>query len=137
MLDYLAAADVLKHMLNQSPVLDRVFHALADPTRRAIVERLVRGDASVSDLARPLPMTLAAVVQHVQLLEASGIVRTEKVGRVRTCRIEPAVLGAAEQWIGQRRRAWEAHFDRLGAVLAEEAVRNTGTREQPGTGEQS
>lgn len=122
-------------MLNQQPALDRVFQALADPTRRAIIERLGQGEASVSDLARPLPMSLAAVVQHVQLLEQSGIIRTEKVGRVRTCRIEPAALGPAEHWISQRRRAWEGHFDRLGAVLAEEAAREAGTAAPPETGE--
>lgn len=89
-------------MLNQS-LLDLVFHALADPTRRAIVERLSKGPASVSELAAPLEMTLAAVVQHVQVLEESGIIRTEKVGRVRTCRIEFAGLVAAEKWISGRK----------------------------------
>ena len=81
-------------MLNQGATLDRVFQALADPSRRAMVERLSRGPASVSELARPLDMTLAGVVQHLQVLEASGLVRSEKVGRVRTCRIEPAALDA-------------------------------------------
>jgi DNA-binding transcriptional ArsR family regulator len=107
-------------MLNQSASLDRVFHALADPTRRAMVERLSRGPASVSDLAEPLPITLAAVVQHLQVLEQSGVVRTEKVGRVRTCRIEENGLSVAEGWISQRRATWERRLDRLGDFLAKE-----------------
>ena len=131
------AVRILKYMLNQTLALDRVFQALADPTRRAIVERLVLGAASVSELARPLPMSLAAVVQHVQLLEASGLVRTEKIGRVRTCRIDPATLDLAERWIGQRRRAWEGHFDRLGALLTEQARRTTDSPEPRKKGETS
>src|SRR5438093_5600985 len=99
--------------------LDRTFHALADPGRRAMVERLCRGPASVSELARPLDMTLSAVVQHLAVLEASGLVRSEKVGRVRTCRVEPAALRAAEQWIAERRTTWERRLDRLGEYLAE------------------
>ncbi len=112
------AGPTLKSMLNQSTV-DQVFHALADPTRRALVERLGRSPASVSDLATPLDITLAAVVQHVQVLERSGLVRTEKVGRVRTCRLEPSGLAVAEQWIAERRSLWERRVDRLGAVLVE------------------
>jgi DNA-binding transcriptional ArsR family regulator len=104
-------------MLPHQP-LDRVFQALSDPSRRAIVERLSQGEASVSELARPLAMSLAAVVQHVQLLEASGLIRTEKVGRVRNCRLDRAVLSQAEQWLTQRRTFWEDNLDRLGAVLA-------------------
>jgi DNA-binding transcriptional ArsR family regulator len=99
---------------------DRVFHALADPSRRVILERLSRGPASVSQLARPLPMSLPAVVQHLQVLEASGLVRSEKAGRVRTCRIEPAALRTAEAWIVERQRAWERRLDRLGDFLAEQ-----------------
>src|SRR5215470_2704731 len=106
-------------MLNHSPALDQVFHALADPSRRAMVERLTLGPASVSELARPLAMSLPAVVQHLQLLEASGLVRTEKVGRVRTCHIDTAPLRNAERWIGERRTTWERRFDRLGELLAE------------------
>jgi DNA-binding transcriptional ArsR family regulator len=106
-------------MLKQSAPLDRVFHALADPSRRGMVERLSRGPASVSELARPLEMSLAAVVQHLQVLETSGLVRSEKVGRVRTCRIEPAALRTAEQWISDRRTGWERRLDRLGDYLAE------------------
>jgi DNA-binding transcriptional ArsR family regulator len=99
--------------------IDRVFHALGDPTRRAMVERLSKGPISVSRLAEPLAITLAAVVQHLQLLEQSGLVHTEKVGRVRTCRMEPAGFSAAEQWISDRRSMWEKRFDRLGDLLAE------------------
>lgn len=99
--------------------LDRVFQALSDPSRRAIVDRLSRGDASVSELAQPLAMTLAAVVQHVQLLEASGLIRTEKVGRVRSCHLDRGVLSQAEMWLSQRREFWEDNLDRLGDVLAQ------------------
>ena len=107
-------------MPNQSAALDLVFQALADPTRRVMVERLTRGPASVSELARPFAMSLPAVVQHLQVLEASGLVRSEKSGRVRTCRIEPAVLRTAEQWIAERRMGWERRLDRLGEILAED-----------------
>src|SRR5881397_1494864 len=106
-------------MLNQSAALDHVFQALADPTRRWMVERLSRGPTSVSDLARPLPMSLPAVVQHLQVLETSGLVRSEKIGRVRTCQIEPAALRPVEQWISARRSDWERRLDRLGDYLAE------------------
>jgi DNA-binding transcriptional ArsR family regulator len=107
-------------MLNQQAPLDQVFHALADPSRRGMVERLSRGPASVSELARPLDMSLAAVVQHLKVLEASGVVRSEKVGRVRSCRIEPSALRTAEQWIAERRTSWERRLDRLGDYLAEQ-----------------
>ena len=106
-------------MPNQSLALDRVFHALADPSRRAIVERLTRGPASVSELAKPLPMALPSVVQHLRVLEDSGLVRSEKVGRVRTCRIEPAPLSTAEGWIAEQRALWEGRLDRLEAYLNE------------------
>jgi DNA-binding transcriptional ArsR family regulator len=99
--------------------VDRVFHALADPNRLVIVERLSRGPASVSELARPLPMSLPAVIQHLQVLETSGLVSSEKIGRVRTCRIEPAALRPAEQWISARRSSWERRLDRLSDYLAE------------------
>lgn len=101
--------------------VDRVFHALGDPTRRALVERLSEGPISVSRLAKPLAITLAAVVQHLQVLEKSGLVRTEKLGRVRTCRIETAGLSVAEQWIEDRRLTWEKRLDRLGDLLDEES----------------
>ena len=106
-------------MLNQNSI-DEVFHALGDPMRRRLVERLSQGPASVSDLAKPLGISLAAVVQHLQVLERSGVVRTHKVGRVRTCRIEPAGLDVAAQWIAERRSLWERRLDRLGDILAEE-----------------
>lgn len=104
-------------MLNQSTDLDRLFHALADPARRAMVERLSRGPAPVSELARPLPMSLPAAMQHLGVLEAAGLVRSEKIGRVRTCAIEPRVLSQAEQWINARRTEWERRLDRLGDYL--------------------
>ncbi|MET8853350.1 metalloregulator ArsR/SmtB family transcription factor [Amycolatopsis sp. NPDC004625] len=106
-------------MLNHEESLDLVFRALGDRTRRALVERLVRGPASVSELAEPLAMSLAAVVQHLQVLETAGIVRSEKVGRVRTCRIEPEALRTAEHWLGRQRTTWESKLDRLGDLLAE------------------
>lgn len=108
----------LKEMLNQRDPLDLMFQALADPSRRAMVERLCRGPASVSELARPLAMSLPAVVQHLQVLQDSGLVRSEKVGRVRTCQIEPVALRTAEKWIIERRTTWERRLDRLGDYLA-------------------
>jgi DNA-binding transcriptional ArsR family regulator len=106
-------------MLNYADI-DQIFHALGDPTRRQLVERLSHGPTSVSALAKPLGITLAAVVQHVQVLEQSGLVRTEKIGRVRTCHIEPAGLNVAAAWIAERRSLWERRLDRLGDILAEE-----------------
>jgi DNA-binding transcriptional ArsR family regulator len=108
-------------VLNQSAALDQVFRALADPTRRVMIERLSRGPASVSELAQPFDMSLPAVVQHLQVLESSGLVRSEKVGRVRTFRMESKLLGTAERWIGERRASWERNLDRLGEYLAETA----------------
>ncbi|HTB10194.1 MAG TPA: metalloregulator ArsR/SmtB family transcription factor [Bryobacteraceae bacterium] len=107
-------------MRRKKPDIDRVFHALGDPSRRAIMEKLSLGPISVSRLAEPLSITLAAVVQHLQILEESGLVVTEKVGRVRTCRIEPAGLSVAQEWIGERRSTWERGLDRLADLLAEE-----------------
>jgi DNA-binding transcriptional ArsR family regulator len=106
-------------MLNHEQKLDAVFRALSEPARRAIVLRLSRGSASVSELAAPLAMSLAAVVQHVQALEQSGLVTTQKAGRVRTCTLDPHAISVAESWLSQRRQQWESHFDRLGALLAE------------------
>jgi DNA-binding transcriptional ArsR family regulator len=100
--------------------LDRVFQALADGTRRDIVARLVRGPASVSQLAQPLSMSLPAVMQHLQVLETCGLVRSEKAGRVRTCRIEPLVLRAAEEWITRQRTSWEQRLDRLDDLLTDQ-----------------
>jgi DNA-binding transcriptional ArsR family regulator len=104
-----------RHKVN----IDRMFHALGDPTRRAILEKLSEGPLSVSWLAAPLDITLTAVVQHLQVLEESGLVHTEKVGRVRTCRIETAGFSVLEQWIADRRSMWERRLDRLGDLLAE------------------
>ena len=108
-------------MLNYAPDLDRVFQALADPGRRLMVERLSRGPASVSELGRPLDMSLAAVLQHVQVLEASGLIRSQKVGRTRTCSINQVALRSAEDWIADRRTMVERRLDRLGEYLARTA----------------
>jgi DNA-binding transcriptional ArsR family regulator len=97
--------------------LDRTFQALADPSRRSIVARLSQGPASVSELAEPLAMSLPAVVQHIDVLRKSGLVTSKKVGRVRTCRLEPAPMRIAERWVGEHRATWEKQFDRLGDVL--------------------
>lgn len=94
-----------------------MFHALADPSRRAVLERLAAGPASVGELAKPLAMALPSFMQHLQVLETSGLIRTEKVGRVRTCRLEPQALDAASTWIARQRAVWEARFDRLDAYL--------------------
>jgi DNA-binding transcriptional ArsR family regulator len=117
-------------MLNQSMNLDHLFHALADPARRAMVERLSRGPAPVSELARPLPMSLPAAMQHLGVLEAAGLVRSVKVGRVRTCAIEPQALSQAEQWINDRRIEWARRLDRLGEYL--EALKDEGDGDGPG-----
>ena len=108
-------------MLNQTPNLDLMFQALSDPTRRAMIDRLSRGPASVSELAKPFDMSLPAVVQHLAALENSGLVTSQKVGRVRTCQIEPEALSLAEQWINERRTMWVKRLDRLGEFLAETA----------------
>jgi DNA-binding transcriptional ArsR family regulator len=133
-LDYrIRPPPIVKYMLNQTATLDRVFHALSDPSRRLMVERLSLGPASVSELARPLSMSLAAVVQHVQVLEASGLVRSQKIGRTRTCSIQPAAMQSAEQWISDRRSSWERKFDRLGEYLKESASSSdTGTSQHGG-----
>jgi DNA-binding transcriptional ArsR family regulator len=107
-----------------------VLQALADPTRRNLVERLIRGPASVSDLARPIAMSLPAVMQHLGVLEASSLVRSEKVGRVRTCRLDPEALRLAEDWISAQRTAWEQRLDQLGDFLAEQPE-SAGAHESP------
>jgi len=104
-------------MLNESR-LNHAFQALADPTRRAMLARLSRGPASVSELARPLPMSLPAVLQHLKALEDCGLVSTEKKGRVRTAQMEGNAIGEAEQWLTDRRTEWEAQADRLETFLA-------------------
>lgn len=107
-------------MPKQSDALDTMFHALADPTRRLMIERLGRGPASVSELAAPHAMSMPAVMQHLAVLEAGGIIRTRKTGRVRSCELQEAALTEAEAWIHDRRLVWEQRLDRLGALLAEE-----------------
>lgn len=104
-------------MTKQSAALSRTFAALADPTRRRIVERLSRGRASVSEIAKPLAMSLPAVVQHLAVLEESGLIKSEKVGRVRTCWIDPKAIGAAKTWLGKQADVWNARFDRMDALL--------------------
>jgi DNA-binding transcriptional ArsR family regulator len=103
------------------PPVDLVFHALSDANRRAMIDRMLDGPVSVSELARPLGITLPAVLQHLHVLEDSGVVRSHKVGRVRTCEIEPLALSSAERWIGERRAVWEARLDRLGEFLSGDA----------------
>jgi DNA-binding transcriptional ArsR family regulator len=106
-------------MLNETVALDRVFHALADPSRRTMVDRLSRGPASVRELAEPLAMSLPGVIQHLRVLEDSRLVRSQKVGRVRTCRMDAGALREAERWMTERRALWESRLDRLGEYLAE------------------
>jgi DNA-binding transcriptional ArsR family regulator len=108
--------------------LDRAFHALADESRRAMVVRLARGAASVSELAEPLDMALPSVMQHLDVLQRSGVVRSEKVGRVRTCRLEPGPMRTLERWIAEHREIWERHFDRLSNVLDETFPSDQGDR---------
>jgi len=110
---------MLNYSLSGPPAVDVVFHALSDANRRAMIDRLLDGPASVSELARPLSISLPAVVQHLHVLEDSGVVSSHKVGRVRTCEIEPRALSAAERWISERRAQWEKRLDRLGEFLAE------------------
>lgn len=112
-----ARRTILKHMLNHVASLDRAFRALADPTRRSIVEGLTQGSRSVSELAEPLDMSLSGVMQHLQVLESSGLVASEKRGRVRTCTLRAEALGEVEDWIARRRTLWERRLDRLGDYL--------------------
>jgi len=112
-------------MLNYSPHIDQVFHAFGDSTRRRMVEQLSRGPATVSSLAGPLGITLAAVMQHLTILEQSGLVSTHKVGRTRTCQLETAGLRTAADWITKHRASWERRLDQLGALLAEETTDKT------------
>lgn len=105
-------------MDNLSSRLDHVFGALADPTRRAILARLGQGEASVGELARPFAMALPSLMKHIRVLEAGGLVESEKSGRVRTCRLKPAAMTHAERWLGEQRAVWEARLDRLEAYVA-------------------
>ena len=120
-------------MPNYLDELDEVFRALADPSRRFIVERLSQGPASVSELASPLPMSLPAVVQHVQVLESAGLIRTEKIGRTRTCHLQVKRLDGADDWISARRAQWERRLDRLGDYLAATEPTSQQTSEQTST----
>ena len=106
-------------MPNQTETLDNVFHALADPTRRAVLHQLSSGDASVSELAKPHKMALPSFLQHIQVLEESGLIRSKKTGRVRTCHMEPKQLSKAERWIAQQKEIWEGRLDRMEAYLSE------------------
>lgn len=99
--------------------IDLIFNALGDPTRRGIVEQLSRGPLSVSELAKPLNVTVAAILQHLDVLEKCGLARTTKVGRVRTCQIEARGLARAENWLAGRRALWTRRYDRLGKLLAD------------------
>jgi DNA-binding transcriptional ArsR family regulator len=105
-------------MDNKQASLDPIFHALADPTRRAVVQRLVRGPAAVAELASPFAMALPSFMKHIGVLEASGLIASRKVGRVRTCTLKPEKLSAAEQWFGEQRRLWESRFSNLDILLA-------------------
>jgi DNA-binding transcriptional ArsR family regulator len=121
-LTFLADEHLLKKMVNQSTQLDRVFQALADGTRRSLVERLLVGPASVTELAKPFNMSLPAVMQHLQVLEDCNLIRSEKSGRVRTCQLESSGLRTAESWIAQQRTTWEDRLDRLDDLLSEQAT---------------
>ncbi len=120
-LDCCRTVTIVKYVLDRLDALDRAFHALSDPSRRQMIDRLAQGPASVSELARPLQMTLAAVVQHVQVLESSGLIESRKTGRVRMCSINQDALRSTEQWLTDRRTVWQRRLDRLGAVLDEQA----------------
>jgi DNA-binding transcriptional ArsR family regulator len=115
---------ILNLMVQSSASLDLLFSALADPSRRAMVSRLARGPASVSDLAKPLRMSLPAVVKHLALLEESGFVLSAKVGRVRTCRINPKRLDTAQAWLAEQRATWDARLDRMDAFLLDNGDSN-------------
>lgn len=119
-------------MLKHSGALDLAFMALGDPTRRALVDRLASGPATVSELAAPLPITMPAVLQHLRVLEDSGLVRSEKVGRVRTCHLELKMLNSAQSWIEARKAMWERRLDRLDALLASLPPEEQGTRTTKG-----
>jgi DNA-binding transcriptional ArsR family regulator len=120
---------VLKQYDPSMHEIDLLFQALADPNRRAMVDRLTHGPASVSELARPLEMSLPAAVQHLHVLESSGLVRSQKLGRVRTCMVEPTALRVAERWISERRTVWEESLDRLGEYLAETQDQQAGSEQ--------
>jgi DNA-binding transcriptional ArsR family regulator len=120
-------------MPNQSASLDRIFQALSDPTRRAIIGRLMRGPASVSELARPFSMAMPSLLQHLEVLQGSRLIRSEKVGRVRTCEIEPTALGLAEGWLARQRAVWEGRLDRMEAYVKglQSKEKRHGKRQKP------
>jgi DNA-binding transcriptional ArsR family regulator len=124
---------IQKHMLKYSHSLDRAFHALSDATRRAVLDRLAGGPASVSELAKPFDTTFASIVQHIQVLEASGLIVTEKIGRTRTCRISKDAIARVEQWLSERRQIWESRFDRLGALLEADQTQATSSKPKTNT----
>jgi DNA-binding transcriptional ArsR family regulator len=121
-------AMLVRHVLNQSSSLDQLFQALSDPNRRGMVERLGRGPASVSELAIPLKISLPATMQHLEMLEACGLVRSEKKGRVRTCRIDPGALESAELWIKEQHRMWDSRIDQL--QMHVEALKSRETQDE-------
>jgi DNA-binding transcriptional ArsR family regulator len=104
---------IVSHMDNKPPALDSVFHALADPTRRAVIQQLSRGKATVSELARPFDMALPSFLKHLGVLESSGLISSEKIGRVRTCKIKPKEMAVAQSWLDEQRAIWEGRTDRL------------------------
>jgi DNA-binding transcriptional ArsR family regulator len=111
-------------MENYSASLDTAFHALSDPTRRAVVGRLMRGPAPVKELAKPFDMGLPSFMKHLKVLEKSGLIRSEKVGRVRTCRVRTEQLTAAETWLSEQRALWEARTDRLADYVENQMSRS-------------
>jgi DNA-binding transcriptional ArsR family regulator len=119
---------IQKHMLKHSHSLDRAFHALSDATRRAVLDRLTGGPASVSELAKPFDTTFASIVQHIQVLEASGLIVSENSGRTRTCRISKDAVARVEQWLSERRQMWESRLDRLGAILEGDKTQASGSK---------
>lgn len=112
-----AAPAIVSHMDNYGASLDLIFHALADPTRRAIVQRLGKGPATVTELAQPFAMALPSLMKHVGVLEVAGLLRSEKTGRVRTCVLERRQLAAVDRWLGEQRAVWQARYGNLDALL--------------------
>ena len=105
-------------MGNNYAALDTVFHALADPTRRAVIQRLGQGPATVSELAEPIDMALPSFVKNIAVLEASGLIGSKKIGRIRTCTLKPRKLAAAERWFGEQRALWESRYNNLDNLLS-------------------
>lgn len=118
-------------MENHSPSLDSAFHALADPTRRAVIGRLAKGPAAVKELARPFAMGLPSFMKHIRILEEDGLIRSEKVGRTRICRVNAERLAIAESWLSEQRRLWQAQADRLADYVE---TQMTGSTDNAGHG---